>query len=236
MKVYKTKEYRIMSVTSGKLLTANEDQLITVEAADEQKAQNWKFFPEENGCYRIVSTKSKKVVDIIAGGTVNGAWVHQWETVSANSQLWKLEEDGEAVRISSLSSGKYLDVALEDNRHVQIWERGGENQLWKIEVVEKKKEDLAALKKKIHPPLKNQSQLQSNRKNLLPLNIKSHPHSNTESHRQSRKKSRQQSNRLPKLLPRKEAERNNKMKKSCTKRYSFFCVDKSFYLDGRRIS
>ena len=34
MKVYKTKEYRIMSVTSGKLLTANEDQLITVEAAD----------------------------------------------------------------------------------------------------------------------------------------------------------------------------------------------------------
>ena len=144
MKVYKTKEYRIMSVTSGKLLTANEDQLITVEAADEQKAQNWKFFPEENGCYRIVSTKSKKV----AGGTVNGAWVHQWETVSANSQLWKLEEDGEAVRISSLSSGKYLDVALEDNRHVQIWERGGENQLWKIEVVEKKKEDLAALKKK----------------------------------------------------------------------------------------
>ena len=50
MKVYKTKEYRIMSVTSGKLLTANEDQLITVEAADEQKAQNWKFFPEENGC------------------------------------------------------------------------------------------------------------------------------------------------------------------------------------------
>lgn len=148
MKVYKTKEYRIMSVTSGKLLTANEDQLITVEAADEQKAQNWKFFPEENGCYRIVSTKSKKVVDIIAGGTVNGAWVHQWETVSANSQLWKLEEDGESVRISSLSSGKYLDVALEDNRHVQIWERGGENQLWKIEVVEKKKEDLAALKKK----------------------------------------------------------------------------------------
>ena len=148
MKVYKTKEYRIMSVTSGKLLTANEDQLITVEAADEQKAQNWKFFPEENGCYCIVSTKSKKVVDIIAGGTVNGAWVHQWETVSANSQLWKLEEDGEAVRISSLSSGKYLDVALEDNRHVQIWERGGENQLWKIEVVEKKKEDLAALKKK----------------------------------------------------------------------------------------
>lgn len=63
MKVYKTKEYRIMSVTSGKLLTANEDQLITVEAADEQKAQNWKFFPEENGCYRIVSTKSKKVVE-----------------------------------------------------------------------------------------------------------------------------------------------------------------------------
>ena len=148
MKVYKTKEYRIMSVTSGKLLTANEDQLITVEAADEQKAQNWKFFPEENGCYRIVSTKSKKVVDIIAGGTVNGAWVHQWETVSADSQLWKLEKDGEAVRISSLSSGKYLDVALEDNRHVQIWERGGENQLWKIEVIEKKKEDLAALKKK----------------------------------------------------------------------------------------
>ena len=40
MKVYKTKEYRIMSVTSGKLLTANEDQLITVEAADERRTGN----------------------------------------------------------------------------------------------------------------------------------------------------------------------------------------------------
>ena len=39
-----------------------------------------------------------------------------------------------------------------------------------------------------------------------------------------------------KMQKRKEEERNNKMKKSCTKRYSFFCVDKSFYLDGRRIS
>ena len=184
MKVYKTKEYRIMSVTSGKLLTANEDQLITVEAADEQKAQNWKFFPEENGCYRIVSTKSKKVVDIIAGGTVNGAWVHQWETVSANSQLWKLEEDGEAVRISSLSSGKYLDVALEDNRHVQIWERGGENQLWKIEVVEKKKEDLAALKNKEPSALKHREP--SAIKEKEPAAIK--PASQTPSKKRSRKK------------------------------------------------
>ena len=80
------------------------------------------------------------------------------------------------MRISSLSSGKYLDVALEDNRHVQIWERGGENQLWKIEVVEKKKEDLAALKKKDPSSIKKPE----------PTAIK--PASQTPSKKRSRKK------------------------------------------------
>ena len=42
MRIFKTKEYRIASV-SGKLLTAAEDGTVTVEEQDSQKAQRWKF-------------------------------------------------------------------------------------------------------------------------------------------------------------------------------------------------
>ena len=40
MRIFKTKEYRIVSV-SGKLLTAAEDGAVTVEEQDSQKAQRW---------------------------------------------------------------------------------------------------------------------------------------------------------------------------------------------------
>ena len=53
------------------------------------------------------------------------------------------------MRLRSVSSDKYLDVALQDNAHVQIWEKAGENQLWTLEVVEKEKsKGSTALKKK----------------------------------------------------------------------------------------
>ena len=51
MRIFKTKEYRIASV-SGKLLTAAEDGTVTVEEQDSRKAQRWKFIPTD-GAYRI---------------------------------------------------------------------------------------------------------------------------------------------------------------------------------------
>lgn len=86
MRIFKTKEYRIASV-SGKLLTAAEDGTVTVEEQDSQKAQRWKFIPTD-GAYRICNLQHQKMLDIIAGGTVNGAWVHLWDEVEAASQLW----------------------------------------------------------------------------------------------------------------------------------------------------
>ena len=126
MRIFKTKEYRIASV-SGKLLTAAEDGTVTVEEQDSQKAQRWKFIPTD-GAYRICNLQYQKMLDIIAGGTVNGAWVHLWDEVEAASQLWTAEIEGDRMRLRSVSSDKYLDVALQDNAHVQIWEKAGENQ------------------------------------------------------------------------------------------------------------
>ena len=147
MRIFKTKEYRIASV-SGKLLTAAEDGTVTVEEQDSWKAQRWKFIPTD-GAYRICNLQHQKMLDIIAGGTVNGAWVHLWDEVEAASQLWTAEIEGDRMRLRSVSSDKYLDVALQDNAHVQIWEKAGENQLWTLEVVEKEKsKGSTALKKK----------------------------------------------------------------------------------------
>ena len=139
MKVYKTKEYYITASSTGNRLSVGEDGMIVVKPQDEQAAQVWKFVPEADGNYRILNVQTKKVLDVIEAGTVNGAWTHLWESTDTASQLWKVEEEGENLRFCSVLSGKYLDVALEDNTHVQIWEKGGDNQLWKAEVVEKPK-------------------------------------------------------------------------------------------------
>ena len=141
MKIYKTKEYRIMTAVSGKYLTADETNLITVEEADEAKAQLWRFAPEADGSWRIINTATQKALDIIDGGDVNGAWTHQWEIVDTASQHWGVEKEGEHVRFLSVSSGKYLDVVLADQKHVQIWEKAGDNQLWTLETAEKPKKE-----------------------------------------------------------------------------------------------
>ena len=139
MKVYKTKEYYITAQLTGDYLTAGEDGLVVVQPQDAQAAQLWKFVPEADGSYRILNVQTKKVLDIIDAGNVDGAWTHLWESADSASQRWKMEEEGETVRFCSVHSGKYLDVALEDNTHVQIWEKGGDNQLWKVVAAEKPK-------------------------------------------------------------------------------------------------
>ena len=128
MKVYKTKEYYITAQLTGDYLTAGEDGLVVVQPQDAQAAQLWKFVPEADGSYRVFNVQTKKVLDIIDAGNVDGAWTHLWESADSASQRWKMEEEGETARFCSVHSGKYLDVALEDNTHVQIWEKGGDNQ------------------------------------------------------------------------------------------------------------
>ena len=134
MRIYKTKYYHIATL-SGKLLTVDPDGLVSVAESDPAKAQLWEFVPT-GSAYRVCNLDTGKVLDIIAGGTVNGAWVHVWEPVETDSQLWIAEIEREHMRLRSVSSGKYLDVTLSDNTHTQIWEKAGENQLWLLEVVQ----------------------------------------------------------------------------------------------------
>ena len=173
MKMFKTKEYHI-AARDGRLLTAGQDNLIVVEVQREDPAQRWKFVQAADGCsYRILNVQSKKALDIIDGGVVNGAWTHQWDEVETPSQLWRIEEDQTAVRLCSLSSGKYLDVALEDATHVQIWDRGGENQLWTVTAVEHinhadptaiKEKEPSAIKAQEKAPVRTPSKPQGKRK------------------------------------------------------------------------
>lgn len=137
MRIFKTKNYHIVAIADGKYLTAGEDNLITAEQPNEGKAQLWKLLDAGDNRYRILNTAVQKAVDIIDAGTMNGAWLHLWEQAEVTSQLWTIEEEGEHLRLRSVSSGKYLDVALQDNTHLQIWEKGGENQLWELRVEEK---------------------------------------------------------------------------------------------------
>ena len=152
MRIFKTKNYHIVAIADGKYLTAGEDNLITAEQPNEGKAQLWKLLDAGDNRYRILNTAAQKVLDIIDAGTMNGAWLHLWEQAEVTSQLWTIEEEGEQLRLRSVSSGKYLDVALQDNTHLQIWEKGGENQLWELRVEEKAadepKKDSTAIKEK----------------------------------------------------------------------------------------
>ena len=162
MRIFKTKNYHIVAIADGKYLTAGEDNLITAEQPNEGKAQLWKLLDAGDNRYRILNTAVQKAVDIIDAGTMNGAWLHLWEQAEVTSQLWTIEEEGENVRLRSVSSGKYLDVALQDNTHLQIWEKGGENQLWELRVEEKaadepKKETTAIKEKEAAPLQKTQS-------------------------------------------------------------------------------
>ena len=159
MRIFKTKNYHIVAIADGKYLTAGEDNLITAEQPNEGKAQLWKLLDAGDNRYRILNTAAQKAVDIIDAGTMNGAWLHLWEQAEVTSQLWTIEEEGEHLRLRSVSSGKYLDVALQDNTHLQIWEKGGENQLWELRVEEKAadepKKETTAIKEKEPSALKH---------------------------------------------------------------------------------
>ena len=173
MRIFKTKNYHIVAIADGKYLTAGEDHLITAEQPNEGKAQLWKLLDAGDNRYRILNTAVQKAVDIIDAGTMNGAWLHLWEQAEVTSQLWTIEEEGEHLRLRSVSSGKYLDVALQDNTHLQIWEKGGENQLWELRVEEKAadepKKETTAIKEKEPSALKHPDPTAIKEKEAAPL-------------------------------------------------------------------
>lgn len=135
------KFYKIISKRTEKALTGIGGEEVAMIASAE--GQEWKFEEVADGWLKIVSKDSGKVLDIILGGTENGAQIHQWDYTGADNQLWRVESAGRCVyKIVSKASGKCLDVVGmtdEDGARVQIWEDvAGENQTWKIQAVKAK--------------------------------------------------------------------------------------------------
>ena len=140
-----TLEYTIAAKASGLLLEVVEGNeangtAVCLAPADGSTKQLWKIKQDKDLC-QIFSKATGKCLDVIDGGTEDGAWIHQWENLSAPNQVWTAEAVSEGV-YKLKNSGKCLDVvgmSAVEGAHVQLWsDVDGENQQWVITAVEKK--------------------------------------------------------------------------------------------------
>ena len=85
--------YLIVNKKSGKALSAEsgadnggvvEQFFLTREAN-----QLWTAEEAEKGTWKLVCKDSGKCLDVINGGEVDGAWVHQWDYVGGETQQWE---------------------------------------------------------------------------------------------------------------------------------------------------
>ena len=151
--------YTIQSLQEQKAVTVNPCGEVYLSPSDLADTQQWQAIQASDGWYRLFSKAAGKALDIIAGGTDNGAWVHQWDAAEADSQLWKLEpvSDG-AYRIISKASGRVLDIVdmnAADGAHLQIWDDvGGENQTWNLQAIKKPRARKSPVKEAADTPKK----------------------------------------------------------------------------------
>jgi hypothetical protein len=65
-----------------------------------------------DGTYRVISKKSKKVLDVYASGTADGTNVQQWGWTGGSNQKWTLTHLGSGqYQAMGVGSGKLLEVA-----------------------------------------------------------------------------------------------------------------------------
>lgn len=149
MKLLKTKTYKIKNLASGLVLGidgASEDNgaLVKLQADGgvDTKYQEWNAVYVDDTWFRLINKQSKKALDLVMGGTMNGTWIHQWEVSDTESQLWCIEDtaDGQAL-LKSKHSTTYLDVIdgiICENAQLQIWEKTNDPvQNWTIEMVKR---------------------------------------------------------------------------------------------------
>lgn len=152
------KNYTIISKQNGKFLETAEDSkengvLAVLNIKKQEEAQTWEISDAGDGYCKLRNCISGKMLDVIAGSSENGAWLHQWESADVQSQLWKLEslEDG-SYKILSKQGGKCLEIALEDQKHLQIWQdTNAESQKWILEPVDEKSQQPNAIEEKTIP-------------------------------------------------------------------------------------
>ena len=90
-----------------------------------------------DGRYRVVSRKSRKVLDLVNGGTADGTDAVQWGWDGGNDQKWDLLHLGNGqYRLTGVASGKFLEVtgaSTANGAVVQIWPSNGNNcQKWTL--------------------------------------------------------------------------------------------------------
>ena len=97
-----------------------------------------------NGCYRIVSQHSGKVLDVEGFRTDNGAQIQQWSWGGGTNQQWRLisaegPQPGKYYRISALHSNKAISIAgpsPDDGANIHQWDYiQWNNQMWRLDDV-----------------------------------------------------------------------------------------------------
>ncbi|WP_257017074.1 RICIN domain-containing protein [Streptomyces sp. Ag82_O1-15] len=102
--------------------------------------QQWRFQPNHDGSFRLVSVKSGKVLDSPGGSTTKGQVLDQWTDNSAAHQWWKVvPTSGGYCRLVNVKRGLCADAengATADGTRIIQWSTdGGSNQEWQIVAV-----------------------------------------------------------------------------------------------------
>ncbi|MDF3056574.1 MAG: coagulation factor 5/8 type domain protein [Rariglobus sp.] len=90
-----------------------------------------------DGTYRVISKKSKKVLDVYNSGTTDGMNVQQWGWTGGNNQKWTLTHLGNGqYQAMGVGSGKLLEVAgasTANGANIQIFTSNNNNcQKWTV--------------------------------------------------------------------------------------------------------
>lgn len=153
MAAKKITEFMIVNRRTGKALQASgqENGLAVVQAAP--TGEDSQLWTQEDGgdSVRLVNKASRKVLDVMQGGTENGAWAQIWEDVDGESQRWQIVKvTATYKKLWNVQSGKVLDIVHmsdEEGAAAQIWEDvDGVGQQWKFVPAGKEESPKAATK------------------------------------------------------------------------------------------
>ncbi|MDR2655200.1 MAG: RICIN domain-containing protein [Oscillospiraceae bacterium] len=126
--------YQIISKETGKAVQAGVNDQVFLYDPSGNEDQLWNFVPVGEH-YKIVSRISQELLDVSLDGTENGTYIHQWEDVNAENQIWRVDpyEDG-SVALIAPKSGRCADIvnlSHDNGAHIQLWDlSGGDNQKW----------------------------------------------------------------------------------------------------------
>lgn len=139
MAAKKIAEFMIVNRRTGKALQASgqeNGQAVVQAAPTGEDSQLWTQEDGENSL-KLVNKGNQKVLDVMQGGTENGAWAQTWDDVGGESQQWQIVKvTATYKKLWNVHSGKVLDIVHmsdEEGAAAQIWEDvDGVGQQWKF--------------------------------------------------------------------------------------------------------